>query len=39
VPTILWAYGPPNFVSEGDGFSDEYARIPASIGEITFLAK
>lgn len=39
VPTIQSAYGPFSFVTEGNEFSDEYALIPASIGEITFLCK
>jgi len=39
VPTLQWAYGPGNFVTDGAGFSDEYARVPAAIGEIGFLCE
>lgn len=39
VPTIQYAYGPGNFVTDGRGFSDEYARVPASIGEIRFVCQ
>ncbi|MBQ3590735.1 MAG: hypothetical protein II979_02235, partial [Clostridia bacterium] len=39
VPTIQWAYGPGNFVTDGAGFSEAYARVPAAIGEIGFLCE
>ncbi|MBQ3178277.1 MAG: hypothetical protein IJB52_10700 [Clostridia bacterium] len=39
VPTLQWAYGPGNFVTDGAGFSDEYARVPAAVGEIGFLCE
>ena len=39
VPTIQWAYGPGNFVTDGAEFSDEYARVPAAVGEIQFICE
>lgn len=39
VPTIQWAYGPGNFVTGGDSFSDEYARISAAVGDVVFLCE
>ena len=39
VPTLQWAYGPGNFVTDGAGFSDEYARVPAAVGEIGFFCE
>lgn len=36
VPTILGAYGPEHFVTEGVNWSDEYSFIEAKIGEIEF---
>ena len=39
VPTRLNTYGPGDFVTGGDRFSDEYARVPAAIGEVMFICK
>ena len=39
VPTLQSTYGPGQFVTEGDRFSDEYARVPAAIGEVTFICQ
>lgn len=39
VPTRLNSYGPGDFVSDGDRFSDEYARVPAAIGKVTFVCR
>ena len=39
VPTLLGSYGPGEFVTEGDRFSDEYARVPATIGMIDFVCE
>ena len=38
-PTLQSTYGPGQFVTEGDRFSDEYARVPAAIGEVTFICQ
>ena len=39
VPTLQNSYGPGEFVTEGDRFSNEYARVPAAIGEVTFISR
>ena len=36
-PVYQYAYGPGEFVTGGDRFSHEYARVPAAIGEISFV--
>lgn len=36
-PTRRDAYGPGEFMTEGDGWTDDYARIPASTGAVRFL--
>ena len=39
VPTLQYAYGPGEFVTNGDRFSDEYARVPGAIGQISFVCE
>ena len=39
VPTRLYSYSPNDFVTVDDRFSHEYARVPASIGEISFVCE
>lgn len=39
VPTLQRTYGPGEFVTDGKRFSDAYARVPAAIGEVTFICR
>ena len=39
VPTVRYSYGPDTFVTQGDQFSDEYARVPAAVGTIDFVCE
>lgn len=39
VPTLQYAYGPGEFVTTDDRFSNEYARVPAAIGPISFMSE
>jgi len=39
VPTLQYAYGPGEFVTTDDRFSNEYARVPAAIGSISFMSE
>lgn len=38
-PVYQYAYGPGEFVTDGDRFSREYARVPAAIGRISFICE
>ena len=39
VPTRQGSYGPGEFVTVGERFSNEYARVPAAIGTIDFVCE
>ena len=39
VPTLRYAYDPGTFVTVDEQFSHEYARVPAAIGEVTFICQ
>ena len=39
VPTLCYTYGPGEFVTEGERFSDAYAQVPAAIGEVSFICE
>lgn len=39
VPTIHYAYGPYNFVTEGDGFSDDYKFIDSGIADMSLVVR
>ena len=39
VPTLQYTYDPGKFVTEGERFAHEYARVLASIGEVTFICQ
>lgn len=39
VPTLRYSYSPDTFVTEGDQFSHDYARVPAAIGEVSFICR